>query len=336
MSPIFKRLTLPVAGVLAVSLTACADTGQSGQSGTAGAEYPSQPIQMVVGFAAGGSSDIGARLIAQELEEKLDATISVVNQPGANAQTAYTTVAQAEPDGYTLGAVNFPSAIITVLDESRNAPYDHDSFAPVALQVIDPTAVGVAPDSEINTPEDLVAAAEEAPGELLATTTGVASNEHFALAQLRENTGADIAPVHFSEGAADATTAFLGGNVDMLLGNVSDLQPLVESGQVKVVGVMEAERSPFMPDIPTFEESGFDVQISSSRGFAFPAGTPDEIITQVSEAIGEIMADPEFEQQMIEQGLAPAYKPADEFGTYWDELVTDFTELFPLVSEEQR
>jgi tripartite-type tricarboxylate transporter receptor subunit TctC len=97
---------------------------------------------------------------------------------------------------------------------------------------------------------------------------------------------------------------------------------------------MESERSAFLPDVPTFAEAGFDVAISSSRGYAFPAGTPDEIVTEVSEAIGEIMSDPAFEQQMTEQGLAPTYLDAAEYAQYWDQTAELFGDLFPLVREE--
>jgi tripartite-type tricarboxylate transporter receptor subunit TctC len=333
MPHLSRRIILPTLGLLTLSMAACAQTG-GGDSAADSADYPTKPIELIVGFDAGGPTDTGARLLAAELEKKLDATITVVNKPGANSQTAYTALTQAQPDGYTLGATTFPSAIMTVVDESRGASYDQDSFAPVALQVVDPTAVAVAPDSDIETPEDLVTAAKEAPGELRATTTGVASNEHFALAQLEEVAGAEIAPVHFADGATAATTAFLGDNVEVLLANVSDLQPLAESGKAKVIGVMEAERSPFFPDVPTFTESGYEVEISSSRGYSFPAGTPDEIVTQVSEAIGDIMADPAFEEQMTDQGLAPTYMNAEEYSQYWDETTELFTELFPLVQEQ--
>lgn len=326
MSRTTRRLAIPALGLLALSATACAQTAD-----TSSADYPAKPIELLVGYDAGGPTDTGARLLAKELEEKLDATITVVNRPGSGSQIAYTALTQTEPDGYTLAATTFPSAIISVLDESRKASYDRDDFAPVALQVVDPTAVAVATDSDIETPEDLVAAAKDDPGKLRATTTGVASNEHFALAQLEEVTGADLAPVHFADGGAAATTAFLGGNVEVLLSNVSDLQPLVESGQVKVIGVMEAERSQFMPDVPTFTEAGYDVQISSSRGFAFPAGTPDEIVTEMSEAIGEIMDDSEFQEQMAQQGLAATYMDSEEYAQYWDETTQLFSDLYPLV-----
>ena len=326
------RLLVALGATLALTAAGCAQTGEEASSA---GEYPAKPIELIVGYDAGGPTDIGSRLLAKELETKLDATITVVNEPAANSQVAYTEVAQAEPDGYTMGAVTFPSAIVTVLDDSRQADYERDSFAPVALQVVDPTAVAVAPDSPIDTPEELVKAAKADPGGLQATTSGVASNEHFALASLEQEAGAEISPVHFADGSTDAITAFLGGNTDILLANVADMQPLVESDKVKVIGVMEADRSPFLPDVPTFKESGYDVQISSSRGFAFAAGTPDEVVNEVSEAIGDIMADPEFKKKMTDQGLAPTYMDAQEYSEYWDRTTDVFSELLPLVQEDQ-
>ena len=332
MTTIPRRIAAAIGGTLSLAAaSACAPTGTAASGSD---DYPAKPIELVVGFDAGGPTDTGARLMAEQLEEKLDTTITVVNKPAANSQVAYTYLSRAEPDGYTMAATTFPSAIITVLDESRGAAYDRDSFAPIALQVVDPTAVAVAPDSEYDTPADLVNAAKENPGEIQATTTGVASNEHFALAQLQEETGAEIAPVHFADGSTDAITAFLGGNVEVMLGNVSDMQQLVDSGKAKVIGVMESERSPFLPDVPTFTESGYEVEISSSRGYAFPAGTPEEIVDEVSTAIGEIIEDPEFQQKMEDAGFAPRYMDAEEYAAYWEETTTQFEDLLPRVQAE--
>lgn len=326
------RLLAALGASLTLAVAGCAQTGTTTSSG---GDYPSKPIELIVGYDAGGPTDIGARLLATELEKKLDATITVVNEPAANSQVAYTDVSQAEPDGYTMGTINFPSAIITMLQESRGASYTRDDFAPVALQVVDPTALAVPVDSPIETPEDLVEAAQDAPGELQATTSGVASNEHFALARLQEVADAEIAPVHFADGSTAAITAFLGGNTDILLANVGDMLPLLEAGKVKVVGVMAQERSPFLEDVPTFEEAGYDVDISSSRGYAFPAGTPDEVIDQVSTAIGEIMEDPAFEEKMTAQGLAPTYMDTGDYTEYWTDTEQVFAELLPLVEEDQ-
>ena len=333
-----KRTVLTTTAVaLGITVTGCADTsgGTAGGTDAAGGTecFTERPMTMIVGYDAGGSTDVGARLIATELEESLGATINVENRPGAGGQVGLTALANADPDGYTFGTVNFPSAIVSVLDESRGATYTKDSFAPVALQVIDATALAVAPDSPIQTPQDLVAAATANPGQLRATTTGVASNEHFALLELQEKTGAQLSPVHFSEGGAPAATAFLGGNVEVLVGNVSDVTDLVNSGQARVVGVMEEERSPFLPDVPTFAEQGFDVQISSSRGYAFPAETPQECVTAMSDAIGTIMEDQEVRTQMENLGLAPSYLDAEAYDAYWTETTQTFENLLPLVRE---
>jgi len=325
-----RHLSLAAGAAVTLALAAgCAQTGTTGDD----SDYPTKPIELLVGYDAGGPTDVGARLLAEELEKKLDATITVVNRPGASSQIAYTALTKAEPDGYTMGAVTFPSAIITVIDETRGADYDRDSFDPIALNVVDPTAVAVAADSDIDTPQDLIDAAKD--GSLRAATTGVASNEHFALARLEEETGADIAPVHFADGATAAATAFLGDNVEVLLANVSDMETLVTEKNAKIIGVMAAERSPFLPDVPTFEESGADVEISSSRGLAFPAGTPDEITTKVSDAVGEILQDEAFRKRMEDQGLAPEYMGAEDYDEYWGETTELFTELLPLVNEER-
>ncbi|GAA0936034.1 tripartite tricarboxylate transporter substrate binding protein [Pseudonocardia zijingensis] len=334
-----RRLTVFSAALALAAVTAgCADTSEGGGATTPGDPadcFSQRPIELVVGYDAGGSTDVGARMMATALESKLDATINVVNRPGAGGQVGLTALANAQPDGQTMGTVNFPSAIVSVLDESRQAAYDRNSFAPIGLQVIDPSAVAVRPDSPIRTPTDLVEAALAAPGRLQATTTGPASNEHFVLLELERVTGATISPVHFSEGGAPATTAFLGGNVDLLLANVSDLTPMAANGEVRVIGVFGDERSPFLPDVPTFAEEGHDVEVASSRGYAFPAGTPQECVTAMSEAMGEVMSDQEFIRKMQDLGLAPSHKDAEAYAQYWTESTEVFETLLPLVRAER-
>lgn len=325
-----RIFAIAAAAMMLLASAACAKTGQSASSTD---NYPSEPITIIVGYAAGGSTDTGARLIATELEQKLGATITVKNRPGANAQIAYTALSQAKPDGTTMGTINFPSAILTVLDESRGASYTKQSFAPMALQVVDPTAIAVTPDSPYQGPQDLVDAAKANPGDISVTTTGVGSNEHFALLQLEKASGATFAPVHFAEGSQRAQTAFLGGDVDVYVGNVSDLMPLIDSGKVRAIGVMAGDRSPFLPEVPTFAEKGYQVFMSSSRGYAFPADTPEKIVKKMSTAIGEIMHDKKFRARMKDLGLAPVYKDAQAYSKYWDKTEQQIKELMPLVRE---
>ncbi|MFJ6280756.1 MULTISPECIES: tripartite tricarboxylate transporter substrate binding protein [Arthrobacter] len=322
------------AALLLISVAACGDASGSQEQGEASANYPEENLTMIVGYGPGGSTDVGARLMADALEDELGVNVTVENKEGAGGQVGLTAVANADCDGYTFGTANFPSAIVSVLDESRGATYDRESFAPIGLQVVDPTAIVVAPDSPYDTIDDLLAAAEETPGELLYTTTGVASNEHFAMVAVQEATGAEFAPVHFPDGGGAPKTAFLGGEVEVYVANVSDVVEMTENGQGKVIGIMDSERSPFLPDVPTFTEAGHDVEISSSRGYAFPACAPEEAVTTISETMGTIMEDEEFQTKMKELGLAPSYRDAAAYTEYWTETEGTFETLFPLVREE--
>lgn len=323
-----------LAAMAAIALTAsgCAGLGQTNSS-EGGADWPTGPITMVVAFDAGGGSDIGARLLATALEDELGVPIVVENRPGAGGQVGYTSLANSPADGSVFGLTTIPGLLVSVLDESRGAEYEVDSFEPSALQVIDPMAIAVTPDSGIESIEDLMSAAEER--QLTATTTGIGTAEHIALMQFNEATGLDIKPVHFADGAAPATTAFLGGNVDILLSNVGDITPTLDSGEAVAIGVMAEERSIFLPDAGTTYEAGIEVAVGSSRGYVFPKGTDQEIVDAMSEAIGNVLEDEAFQDQMANAGLQPSYMNSAEYGEYWDEQAVSLEEILKLIREEQ-
>lgn len=323
-----KVTAIATAGLL---LAGCANIGNT--QAEEGSGYPEEPITMIVAFDPGGSSDIGARLLADELEKELDTTIVVENRPGAGGQVGYTAIANAEPDGYTMGLTTLPGIAVSALDESRGAEYEADSFAPIALQVVDPLAIAVAPDSPYNSLQDLIDAAKDAPGEITASTTGIGTTEHFGLLLLNREAGIDLRPVHFADGAAQAATAFLGGNVDVLFGNVGDFGSLIENKSIKVIGVAAEDPSPFVPDADTTVSLDLDVVIGSSRGYSFPAGTPQEFIDAMSEAIGAVMADEGFQQRMSDLGLQPVYKDSTEYAEFWMDQNSTLDELIQLVHE---
>lgn len=322
---------LTLAGLV---LSGCAQRGNTAGSPDGETSWPEKPITLIVAFDPGGSSDVGARLLADALEEQLNATVVVENRPGAGGQIGYTALAGAAPDGYTFGLTTIPGVIVSALDESRGATYTPEDFAPAALQVTDPTAIAVAPDSPYETLEDLLEAAEAAPDTITASTTGIGSQDHFGLLLLNEEAGVDIRPVHFADGAAQATTAFLGGNVDVLVGNVGDVKQLEESGSARILTVLAEKRSPFLPDVPTAVESGHDVELGSARGYAFPAGTPEEIVTKFSDAVGEVMQDDEFISRMEDLGLQPTYEDAAEYSAFWAERTETLADLVDLVRQD--
>lgn len=325
-----RKAVLGSTAVLALALSACADTSGTSTSTSKDGAFSFGNMTMIVGYGPGSGTDSGARMMAAELEKRLDTTITVQNQEGAGGQVGLTALSKGACNGNTFGTINFPSAIVSVLDKERGATYTRDSFAPVGLMVVDPTAVAVLPDDPIKTPQDVVAEAKASPGKLQYTTTGVASQEHFAAITLEEATGTKLSAVHFPDGGGQVKTTFLGGDVRLFIANVSDMTDLVKNKQARVIGVMEEERSPLMPDVPTFAESGSDVFMSSSRGLAYPACAPKEAVTALSGAVGEVMKDKAFLDKMAAAGLAANHLDAAAYTTYWTDREKSFTEIFDL------
>ena len=299
------------------------------------ADFPQKgkAIQILVGFAAGGSSDAGARILASGMEKELGTSVVVVNKPGASSQIAYTTLTQAKPDGYTIGNTNFPSAVVSYLDPARKATYTRKDFDLLALHVIDPGLIAVKKDSPFKTVKDVVEAAKGNPKKLRISTTGIQSDEAFGILQFQKMTGAQFALVHFSQGIAPAMTAFLGGKIDVFCGNVGDLLSQFKSGEVRILGIMDDQQSPFYPGVKTFEEQGYKLYSSSSRGFAAPAGTPKEVVNTLSEAIKKAVATEEHKKRMADMGLTIRYMDPAQYTKYWGEYETMLKELLPLTKE---
>jgi tripartite-type tricarboxylate transporter receptor subunit TctC len=302
-------------------------------AGAAGFPLKGKAIQILVGFAAGGTTDVGARILASGLEKELGTSVLVVNKPGAGAQIAYTALTQTKPDGYTIGAITFPSAVVSYLDPARKATYTRESFDLLALHVIDPGLIAVKADSPFKTLKDVVEAAKANPKKVRITTTGFQSDEAFAILQLQKMTGAQFAMVHFSLGIAPAMIAFLGGKIEVLCANVGDLLAQFKSGEVRILGIMDDEASPFYPGVKTFEEQGYKLYSSSSRGFTAPAGTPKEVVNILSGAIKKVVATEDHKKRMADMGLTIRYMDPAQYSKYWNEYEATLKELLPLTKE---
>jgi tripartite-type tricarboxylate transporter receptor subunit TctC len=299
------------------------------------ADFPQKgrAIQLMIGFAAGGSLDVGARIMASGLEKELGTPVLPVNKPGAGSQIMYTILTQSKPDGYTIGTVTFPSAIVSSLDPARKATYSRKSFELLAQHVTDPSVIAVKANSPYKNLKQLIEAAKTKPKTITITTTGVQSDEHFALLQLQKLTGAQFSLVHFSQGIAAALPPVLGGKVDVFCGNVGDLLSQYKSGEMRLLGVMDSERSEFYPDVKTFEEQGYKLYSASSRGFAAPAGTPKEIVDILSNAMKKMVATPEHKKRMMDMGLTLRYLDPVQYDKYWTEYEAMVRELLPLTKE---
>jgi tripartite-type tricarboxylate transporter receptor subunit TctC len=328
-----SRIAAAFAAATLIALTGCG--ANAGAANTAADDFPKKgkSIDLVVAFASGGAVDTAARLIQPILEKELGTNVEVINKPGAGGQIGYTQLTSAKPDGYTIGATGSPSVVVSPLDPARGAKYTRDSFQPLGRQVIDPAVIAVQPDSPYQTLKELLDAAKANPKSMTASTTGLQTGEHFALAQIQEATGAEFAPVHFSEGASQATTAFLGKHVDILVANVSDVTDLTKQGKARVLGVMTSERSPSLPDVPTFKESGYEVEAGTARGYSAPAGLPEAVATKLEAAIQKAIEDPSVVQKMNDLGLQTSYLTGNDYKQFWAGQEDDFKKVLPMVQK---
>ncbi|WP_417211157.1 Bug family tripartite tricarboxylate transporter substrate binding protein [Antarctobacter sp.] len=282
-----------------------------GLSATAAlADYPEKPVQVVVGYSAGGGTDVMARTVAQFLERELGAGASVVvkNMPGAGGQIGFTEVARAAPDGYTLGTFNLPAAL--ALTHDREADYDVNSYTYLANFVEDPNTITVAASSPFQTLDELLTAARTDPGAITVGLSSLGGNDHFSANMMAVASGADFTLVPF-KGASSARTAIMGGHVaagTMTLGQTTSFPD-----ELRVLAVLSDKRSPFRPDVPTAKELGFDVQMSSLRGIVAPAGLDPALAEHLRAALTAVNDNPEFQAMMAEQGNPIAFMVGDDF-----------------------
>ncbi|MBU0644106.1 MAG: tripartite tricarboxylate transporter substrate binding protein [Alphaproteobacteria bacterium] len=264
-------------------------------AGAALADYPEKPIQIIVGFDAGGGTDVMARTATPFIEKYLGegASLVVKNVPGASGQIGITETAGADPDGYTIGTFNLPGMMARTID--RKSAYDVDSFTYLANVVNDPNVIVTSKRGDLDTLEKLIAEATANPGAVTVGMSSLGGDDHFMLIKLQQLTGAEFTIVPFS-GSAPARTALMGGHVAMGILNISEVAEFQE--ELNVLGVAQAERSPFAPDLPTFKEQGLDLLNGSMRGFVAPAGLPAEVEAKLVDAFGQLAGDEEFQAAM--------------------------------------
>jgi tripartite-type tricarboxylate transporter receptor subunit TctC len=283
---------------------------------TYSADYPSKPITLQVPSPAGGGTDVGARFLAFYAEKKMGQPIVVINRPGANQQVGWTELASQKPDGYYIGFATCPSMNTIILDPDRKAVFNLDSFVPIINQVVDPGVVWVKAESPYKTLKDFLDDAKRRPGAIRTGATGTFSDDHLAILKLEEVAGIKVRTVQFN-GFADALTATLGGHVDISFNNVGEVVPRLKSGEVRVLAVMDPQRSKFMPDVPTMADLGYPTVISSSsRGVVGPRGIPDPIVKKIQEVYLDAMKNPEYIEKLDKAGLASKPIIGEEYGKY--------------------
>jgi tripartite-type tricarboxylate transporter receptor subunit TctC len=285
--------------------------------GAAAQDFPDRPIELMVAYPAGGSTDAGARILAGIAEKMLGQPIIVLNTGGAGGQVGWTEMVREKPDGYSIGYINLPALNTVILDPERQAIFDVDDFTPIINQVLDPGVMWVRADSPYKTAQDVLDAAKAEPNTVRAVTTGILSDDHLALLMIEEAVpGVVFRDIHLA-GSADELKAILAGDADVAFDNVGAIAKRVESGEVRALAVFDDERSKFLPDVPTMTELGYPTIISSStRGIAGPAGMPEPVVAKLAETFEKAMQDPEHVARLEEQGLAIEIMTGEDYANY--------------------
>jgi tripartite-type tricarboxylate transporter receptor subunit TctC len=272
--------------------------------------YPSQPVRVIVGFAAGGPNDILARVISQWLSERLGQPFVIENRVGAGSNIATEAVVRAAPDGYTLLLVGSPNAINATLYDKLNFNFIRD-IAPVASFMRGPLVMVVHPSVPAETTAEFLAYAKANPGKLSYGSGGVGGITHITPELFKMMADIDMVHVPY-RGVAPALTDVLGGQVQVLFANPAQSIPYIRTGKLRALAITTATRSEALPDIPTLGDFVPGYEASSVFGFGAPKKTPIEIVDKLNKEINAALADPKIKARLAElDGTALVGSPAD-------------------------
>ncbi len=291
-----------------------------------GQSYPSRPVRIIVGFAAGGPNDTLARLIGQWLSQRLGQQFVIENRPGAGSNIATEAVARAPPDGYTLLLVGSPNAINATLYDNQNFNFIRD-IAPVASLIRGALVMLVHPSVPAKTLPEFIAYVKANPGKLSYGSGGVGGITHLTPELFKQEAGGlDILHVPY-RGVAPALTDLLGAQVQVVFTNPAPVIGYIRAGKLRALAITTATRSEALPDIPTIGEFVPGYEASSIFGLGAPKSTPAEIVGRLNKEVNAALVDPKFKAQLANlDGTVLGGSPAD-FG----KLLADETEKWAKV-----
>jgi tripartite-type tricarboxylate transporter receptor subunit TctC len=276
--------------------------------------YPSHPIRMLVGFAAGSGVDISARLAAQWLSERLGQPIVIENRPGASANLATEAVVRAPPDGYTLLAIGTFNAINATLYRNLSFDFIRD-IAPVAGIARTAGLMIVSPALPVRTVAEFIAYAKERPGKVNLASAGPGSSPGLYGELFRSMAGLDLVTVNY-RGSTPAQSDLMGGQVHVMFDVVSAALGLVKAGKLKPLGVTTARRLAVLPDVPAIAESLPGFEASGWQGIGAPRNTPAAVIETLNKAMNTVLTDPTFTARLTDLGIEPFPGSAAELGAF--------------------
>jgi tripartite-type tricarboxylate transporter receptor subunit TctC len=266
------------------------------------AGFPSKMLRIIVPFTPGGANDVVAREIAAGLQASLNQTAVVENKPGGGGTIAYAFVAKLPPDGHVM--LIAPASFTMGPHLSRNPVYDPvNEFAPINLVADVPFVMVVPASLPVRTAKELVALAKNSPGKLTFGSVGVGTPQHFGGELFKLQAGVDLIHVPF-RGATAVMPDLVAGRIDMFIGAVNSLLPLIREGSLRALATANASRIAALPDVPTLAEAGFPgCEVGSGVGLVAPAATPPDIVATLNREIAAIIATPGFHQRMAAIGV---------------------------------
>jgi len=289
--------------------------------------YPSKPIRLVVGFTAGGASDITARIVGQKLTEYFGPAVIIDNRPGASGTIAATIVAHSAPDGYTLLA---GATSILAIGPGLSQKLGFDSvkdFAPVSQTVSMPQLLVVNPAVEATTLKELMALAKSKPGALNYSSSGAGSSSQLAMELFKYMTGLNLVHIPF-KGSGQSMPSLLAGQVQVSFDPIPTSLPHVRTGKLRALAISTSRRSPAIPELPTVAESGVPGYESSLwYGILLPARTPAAIVDRLNKSINEILRMPDVVERFAGLGADPLGSSPDGFGKYIREEIVKWQKV---------
>jgi len=312
------RRLFSLALTLAMGFSAAAAHAQSA--------WPTKPIRMLVGFAAGGSTDVSARLIAQALSERLGQSVIVENRAGAGGNIAAEAVAKADPDGYTL-LMSTSTTFATNPNLYKSLPFNvQTDFAPVTLTAFIPNLLVVNPSVRASNVAEFIAYLKTNPGKLNFGSAGNGSSQHIAGELFNSLAGVRMTHVPY-RGGAPAVNDLLGGQLQVIFAPLVEVLQLVRADKVRALGVTTTKRSPLLPDVAPIAETLPGYEIALWNGLVAPAKTPPDIIDRINKATIDALRSPELKAKLAEQGSEPVGDTPAEFKAFIDSELVKWRKL---------
>jgi len=299
-----------------VAVVAAAVAGASVALAQDPAAFPSKPIRIIVPYVPGGTTDLLARVVGQQLSDRLGQPVLVENRPGVNGMIGADAVAKAAPDGYTLGIAS-PGTHAANATLYKNVTYDTlKDFTPVTLAVSAPMILVANPSLGAKTVKEVIAAAKADPGGIAYASGGSGSSQHLAMEQFIHMAGIQMTHVAY-KGSSNSYTDLLGGRVKLEFDVLPTAMPHVRSGKLLAVATASAKRLPQLPDVPTVAEAGVPGYESSSwYGFVGPAGMPKPVLDKLNAEIVRALQQPQVSETLTKAGVLIVGSSPAEFGSF--------------------